>query len=169
MYKNIPNFVTIKVKALVKQIEVRDDKPGVGLYKFGGHAKSGLDDGQLLAGSPSKRLKLSACQTTGPSSSSSSPTPAHRRCKPRSTGAWWRKRSQSDTPTKPPEPAEASTSSVTRPSQTGMPWDLTMASRGTVRAAKTGTWPRVPPCPSSGSLRDQIYSDHSSGSLEGQI
>ena len=90
---------------------------------------------------------------------------------PRSTGAWWRRRSQSDTPTTPPAPPEASTSSRTMPNQTGMAWGLTMASRGTARAAKTCTWPPVPPCPSSGTLRAQIYhepSEQTIGSVHNQ-
>ena len=92
-----------------------------------------------------------------PSPQPSSSTP--RRCQSRSTGAWWRKRSQSGTPTKPPEPAEATTSSLTGPGQTGIPWRLTMASRGTARATKPRTWTSVPSPPSSGSLPAQIYSE----------
>jgi hypothetical protein len=80
----IKNSETIGVKALVKKIEVREDIPGVRLFKFGGHAKPGIYDSQYLVGSQSKRLKLSACQTIGPPSSQ--PTPAPRRCQSRSTG-----------------------------------------------------------------------------------
>ena len=105
---NIKNSDTIGVKALVKKIEVRDDIPGVRLFKFGGHAKPGIDDSQYLVGSPSKRLKLSACQANAVPPSTP-PSSAPRRCQSRSTGAWWRKRSQSGTPTKPPKLAEATT------------------------------------------------------------
>jgi hypothetical protein len=57
----INNSDTKGVKALVKKFEVIDDRPGVRGFDFCGHAKTGLDDNQYLVGSPSKRLKLSAC------------------------------------------------------------------------------------------------------------
>ena len=81
-------------------------RPDVRGFNFCGHAKPGLDSNQYLAGSPSKRLKLSACQADAVPSSPPPSSSAPRRCLSRSTGAWWRKRSQSGTPIKLPKPAE---------------------------------------------------------------
>ena len=85
------NSAKINVKALVKKFYVRDEPPVIRSFNFCSKPKPGLDD-QLLAGSPSKRMRLSACQASkAPSTPPPPSSAAPRRCHPCCTGAWWRK------------------------------------------------------------------------------
>ena len=74
------------LQGLYDEQVTRMTRPDVRGFNFCGHAKPGLDSNQYLAGSPSKRLKLSACQADAVPSS---PPP-----------------SSSGTPIKLPKPAE---------------------------------------------------------------
>ena len=107
-------------------------------------------------------MRLSACQADrAPSTPPPPPSAAPRRCHPRRTGAWWRKRSHLSTPTKTVATVETVVGAAPHSVLPGMQESCTMVSRVMARASKLDGRSPGPP----GMPRGSLTADKCSGNI----